>query len=86
MGGLPWWLCGKKNLPANAGDLGLIPALGRSPGEGMATPPVFLPGKSHEKRSLMGSSPWNHKSTGHDLETKQHIESLCGTPEINTTL
>jgi len=23
-----------KNLPANAGDLGLIPGLGRSPGEG----------------------------------------------------
>ena len=35
--GLPWWLCGKKkkkNPPANAGDLGLIPGLGRSPGEG----------------------------------------------------
>ena len=25
---------GKKNLPANAGDLGLIPGPGRSPGEG----------------------------------------------------
>ena len=31
---LPWWLSGKKNLPANAGDMGLIPGLGRSPGEG----------------------------------------------------
>ena len=27
--GLPWWLSGR-NLPANAGDLGLIPSLGRS--------------------------------------------------------
>ena len=26
-----------KNPPANAGDLGSIPGLGRSPGEGMAT-------------------------------------------------
>ena len=26
-----------KNLPINAGDLGLIPGLGRSPGEEMAT-------------------------------------------------
>ena len=26
-----------KNLPANAGDQGLIPGNGRSPGEGMAT-------------------------------------------------
>ena len=31
--GLPWWLSGK-NLPANAADVGLIPGLGRSPGEG----------------------------------------------------
>ena len=27
-----------KNLPANAGDLGLIPGLGRSPGEGNGNP------------------------------------------------
>ena len=26
-----------KNLPANAGDIGLIPGRGRSPGEGKAT-------------------------------------------------
>ena len=27
-----------KNLPANAGDMGLIPGLGRSPGEGNGNP------------------------------------------------
>ena len=27
-----------KNLPANAGDVGLIPGLGRSPGEGISNP------------------------------------------------
>ena len=27
-----------KNLPANAGDVGLIPDLGRSPGEGNGNP------------------------------------------------
>ena len=27
-----------KNLPANAGDVGLIPGLGRSPGEGNGNP------------------------------------------------
>ena len=27
-----------KDLPANAGDLGLIPGLGRSPGEGNGDP------------------------------------------------
>ena len=29
---------GIKNLPANAGDVGLIPGLGRSPGEGNDNP------------------------------------------------
>ena len=28
-----------KNLPANVGDLGLIPGSGRSPGEGNGNPP-----------------------------------------------
>ena len=31
--GLPWWLSGK-NPSANAGDAGLVPRLGKSPGEG----------------------------------------------------
>ena len=37
----------------NAGDLGWIPGLGRSPGaeNGNATP-VFLPGESHGQKSL----------------------------------
>ena len=30
-----------KNLPANAGDLGSIPGLGRSPGEGNDNPLQF---------------------------------------------
>ena len=34
----------------NAGDLGLIPGLGRSPGEGNGNP-VFLPGESHGQRA-----------------------------------
>ena len=40
-----------KNPPVNAGNSGLIPGLGRSPGKGNGKPtPVFLPGKSHEQR------------------------------------
>ena len=47
-----------KNLPANAGNPGSIPGLGRSPGEGNGhTTPVFLPGESHEQKSLVGYSP-----------------------------
>ena len=37
MGGLPS-AQSVKNLPANAGDLGSIPGLGRSPGEGNGNP------------------------------------------------
>ena len=33
---------GKKNLPANAGDLGFIPGPGRSPGEGNGNPSSIL--------------------------------------------
>ena len=41
----------------NAGDPGSIPESGRSPGEGNGNPtPVFLPGKSHGQRSLVGYS------------------------------
>ena len=33
--------------------------------------PVFLPGKSHGQRILLGYSPRGHKRVGHKLETKQ---------------
>ena len=33
--------------------------------------PVFLPGKSHGQRSLVGYSRWGHKGIEHDLVTKQ---------------
>ena len=36
-GGLPWWLSSKE-AACNAGDLGLIPESGRSPGEGNGYP------------------------------------------------
>ena len=50
-----------KNLPVNAGDvrdMSSVPGSERSPGEGNGHPtPVFLPGESHEQRSLEGYSP-----------------------------
>ena len=60
-----------KNPPANAGGVGLIPGSGRSPGEGHGKPvPVFLPGKSHGPRSLVGYSPRGCKRIEDDLLTK----------------
>ena len=46
--------------------------------EEMAPPPVFLPGKVHGQRSLMGYSPWGCKES----DTTEHIafsnkSSLC---------
>ena len=35
--GLPWWLGGKEST-CNAGDVGLVPGLGRSSGEGNGSP------------------------------------------------
>ena len=64
----PWEIPGGsvvKNSPANAGDMGLIPGSGRSPGEGNGlSTPVFLPAKSHGQRSLASYSPWG--LIGHD--------------------
>ena len=48
-----------KNPHANAGDAGLIPGSGRSPGGGNGK--VFLPGKFHGRRSLVDYSPWGLK-------------------------
>ena len=54
-----------KNLPANAGDMDLVPGLGRSPGEELAThsTPIFLPGNLHGQRSLVGYSLWGRKES-----------------------
>ena len=57
MQGFLWLGSVVKNLPANAGDAGSIPGLGRSPGGGNGTP-VFLPENSHAQRSRV--SPWGH--------------------------
>ena len=50
------------NLPVNAGDLGSIPRLGRSPGGGHDNPlQYFCLENPHGQRSLTGYSPWGHK-------------------------
>ena len=40
--GLPWWLSGVKNPPANARDAGSIPGSGRYPGEGNDNQPQYI--------------------------------------------
>ena len=60
-----------KNPPANAGDMGSI-LVGKTPWRRKwQSTPVFLPGKSHRQRSLVGYSPWLCKRVGHNFAIKQ---------------
>ena len=53
-----------KNLPADAGDWGSIPMLGRSPGVGNGNSLQYSwPGKFYGWRSLAGYSPWDCKES-----------------------
>ena len=56
-----------KNSPTNAGDIrdmGSISGSGRSPeGKAWQPTPVFLPGESHEQRSLVGYSPQSRQES-----------------------
>ena len=59
---------GSKESASNAGDLGSIPGLGRSPGGGHSNPLQYscLENPCGQK-SLVSYSPWGHKEsdTGH---------------------
>ena len=55
-----------KKLTANAGDMGLIPGSGRSPGEGNGNPLQYSCLGNPMDRSLAGYSPWGCKRVGHN--------------------
>ena len=69
-------LSGKESA-CQPGDMGSIPDW-EGPWETEWQPtPVFLPGKSHGQRSLVGNSPWGGKRVRHNLVTKlQQQQSL----------
>ena len=53
-----------KESTCNAGDLGLIPELGKSPGGRNVNPLKFsFLENPHGQRSLAGYSPWGHKES-----------------------
>ena len=60
--GLPCWRRGREPA-SSAADA--APPLGREGPleEGLAPPPVLLPGESHGQRSLVGYSPWGRKES-----------------------
>ena len=62
-----------KNLPANAGDVGLIPGSGRSPGVGNGNPLQYsCRGEFHGQRILVGYSPRDRK----ELDATEHTHTL----------
>ena len=49
----------------------------------MAVTPVFLPGKSHEGRSLVGYSPWGHKELDTTKWQKVKLKYIAHGTELN---
>ena len=61
--GFPCGPAGKEST-CHVGDLGLIPGLGRSPGEGKGYPLQCSGLKNpYGQRSLVGYSPWGRKES-----------------------
>ena len=73
-----------KNPPVDAGnarDVGFYPWVGKIPWRRKWQPtPVFLPGKSHGQRSLVGYSLWSCKRDRRDLATKQEPQKENSLP------
>ena len=75
--GFPWWLSGKESTTCNVEGASSIPWSGKTPWRRKwQHTPVFLPGKSHGERSLVGYSPWGHKRIRQDLAIKQQLVSM----------
>jgi len=52
-----------KESACNAGDLGLIPGSGRSPGEGLGYPLQYSCLENSGKSGLAGYRPWSRKES-----------------------
>ena len=60
--GSHWW---RSPMTPQCGSPGFNPWVGKISWRRQWHPtPVFLPGKSHEWRSLVGYNPWGHKESG----------------------
>ena len=79
---LPWWHSGRETA-CQYSRLGFNSWIRKIPWRRKWQPsPVFLPGKSHGQRSLVGYSPWSHKIVRHDLVTKQQQQQKEWTTAI----
>ena len=64
-----------KNPPANAGDPGLIPGLGRSPGEGKGYPLQYSCLENPWTEKHAGYSPWGLKES--DITEGLSMHTAC---------
>ena len=70
-----------KESTCSAGDLGLIPGLGRSPRGGHGIPLQYSCLENPRgQRSLVGYNPWGHK----ELDTSEWLSTAHKIPEFNT--
>ena len=75
--GLPWWLNGKDST-CQCRRRRFNPWVRKIPWRRKWQPSlVFLPGKSHGQRSLVGCTPWGCERVGHDLATKKQQWKNC---------
>ena len=72
---LPWGLCVKETA-CQCKRHGFDPGWGRSLGEGNDNPLHILAQEILSKRSMVGYSPWGHKSIEHNLATKQQQQGF----------
>ena len=64
-----------KESTCNAGDLGSIPGLGRSPGGGHGNPLQYSCLETPDgQRSLVGYSPWGCKESDRTEQLSTHID------------
>ena len=72
-----------KEPACNEGDMGSIPGLERFPWRREWQPtPVFLAGKSHGQRSLVGYSPWGRKES----DTTERLNTYISSPKTKKIL
>ena len=78
--GLPWWLSGKESACQclQCRRRGFDPWVRKIPWRRAWQPtPVFLPGKSHGQRSLVGYSPWDREESDTTERLHFHFSLSC---------
>ena len=84
-------LTDRKESACNVGDVGSIPGFGRFPWRREWQPTlVFLPGRSHGQRSLVGHSAWGRKGVDTaerlTLSLSRHVTAHSCHPEVQGRL